>query len=171
MTELAGEIIYAAHLENRIAALETAAALKVVKKATETLTNYNSTLYHTDAVLHVPVAANKSYGGVLLYLYGAAAAAGAKIKLSGPTGMTINNAAFWTKVPGPTNVFGTAAAMGEVTGLLGPGATSVTPHLLWFSALNGANAGTLAVQIAQNTANVSNVVVYAESYLHVWESA
>lgn len=144
--------------EIRITAVES---VTVVKTADETVNN--SAVYQNDDHLFKAVLANTTYKCNLDIQFSSTAVANFKIDFTIPAGATIYVPSFHATIA--YNVAGPNCA---VTGVSGVGAGVPLPFRAWFTLVVGATAGTLQLRWAQNTAQVSNTVVYLGSSLQVF---
>jgi len=131
----------------------------IVKEADETISS-NNTLQNDDELLFA-VAANEVYQfeGVLMVSTGATP--DIKLTFAGPTGAV--GSFSWEGADSSANRSFASAALGATTTFLVAG----TPRLVrfWGGIHNGANAGNLTLQWAQNTSDGTNTTVLAGSYL------
>lgn len=135
-----------------------------MKTATETVTE--STTFQDDDHLTFAVAATTNYAFRMRIFYGTAAAADFKYQLTGPNAPTLVRYQRHVILPGAT-----------IFTLIGVTNAFIDPHILANAGTtggyvyidgilhNGANAGNVTLQWAQNTSDASNTDVYSGSYL------
>lgn len=137
---------------------------KVVRKTADETVNNSVTLQNDDELL-LAMAANEIWEFRLYLIVDSSAVADFKIGWAVPAGCTLKWAAnqFDTTL---NNVVRMAQVESETQGIGSPG---VTRHdliaVVHGLAINGANAGNLQLQWAQNTAEASNTVLKANSCL------
>lgn len=156
----AGARLYASTLSSLITELRP---LSVLKTADETVNN--STTMQNDDQLLISVEANITYDFFLRLIVNTNATADFKMQFTGPAGATMSTQAYTGSNPdtaasalqGPTNNLTTVAAFSGV-------AADQVLIIQGFLAVS-ATAGTLQLQWAQNTLNVSNTSVKANSYM------
>jgi hypothetical protein len=131
----------------------------IVQEADQTVNSGGTGATLVDSELEFAVAANEvwQFEGVILFT--TAATPDIKFQATGPTGAVgawgiVGNAG--TTVQGNRTVLGTEQAF-----------TAFTAGIIrfWGAIHNGANAGTLAIQFAQNTADAANTTILAGSYI------
>lgn len=135
----------------------------IVKEANETVNNSNA-LQNDDELLFA-VAANEvwQFEGVLFV--SSNTTPDFKLTFTGPTGAVGG----WGAIINTNSASATAqnaagAVLGSADNLTTSG-TFIETIRFWGGIHNGANAGNLTLQWAQNTANASNTIVYAGSYI------
>jgi hypothetical protein len=136
---------------------------RVVKTTTQAITS--STAFTDDTALSFAVAASKTYAFRVVYSIGYGAG-GFQIGVNGPASPTrLRVATFST--PGTLAVSAYNTSIGGVNNATGnPGLITITGVLV-----NGANAGTLAMRIAQGTSNGAASNFEAGSFLEWAEIA
>jgi len=144
------------------AVLDPANFWTTIKKiATETVTN--SAALQDDDVLKFPVAASKSYSWRGALFYNTTAAQNFKYTFTGPSGLP---SPFGVRFGHSANL--AASAMASAFGSALALVVSATDNIVMFSGamVNGANAGNVQLQWAQNTAGVGiTTSVYRGSYI------
>jgi hypothetical protein len=134
----------------------------VIKTADESLTGNNT--YQDDDALTFAVAANTKYRFRLVVFYTAATAGDIKFQLTGPSSPTVFYSALFAQGPDATSL-GTVnwSAFSTSQAIL---AASNQPGMIWIEGIlhNGANAGNVTLQWAQNTAS-GTTTVRAGSYV------
>lgn len=139
----------------------------VVKAASQTVNN-SATLVN-DGELTLPVDANTTYVINAAFLHSSNSTADIKIGLTYPTGSTCSWGAVRqdVTVSTPTGAVdlgsGSGVASGNTYTGAGTGATQI--NLLMGSIIVGSTSGAIQIQFAQNTANASNTIMLAGSYL------
>jgi hypothetical protein len=140
----------------------------VRRTANSTAVN-NSTVLVNDGVLTLPVLANAIYQMELFLIYNSNATADFKIAFTAPAGAAMT----WGQLGLDTAVAGAGSVAGDVRA----GVTTIAGNLPYGGAgadacgiavgvlVMAGTAGTLTVQFAQNTANVSNTTIQAGSAL------
>ena len=136
----------------------------VFKTADESLQNNT---FQDDDHLSFAVAANTKYAWRAHIHYDTPAAADIKVQWTGPASPTLVRIFLAGMAPDGVNWLGTtiASAFSTASSLLG---AANTAGYIEFSGIlqNGANAGTVHFQWAQNTTTASNTTVYAGSHLY-----
>jgi len=145
------------------------AASKAGHPAITKSTKNNNTTYADVTGVAFSIAANASYSFTILIHAVTNTTAGYKFTLTGPAAPTAVAYGAAPYVSGGSLVASVTAFSSDVA--LVP-ATSGR-HLLYMSGTirNGANAGTVQLQFAQNVADASNSIVYAESSVMAWRVA
>lgn len=145
-------------------ALPTGLGMPVLARCTSNLTKNASTAFSDVTGVSFPVLANKTYivDGALFYT--SVAAADIKFTLTGPAAPTAVNFGIAT-----ADIIGRSTAFGSATAI----STNATDTTAVFKAIirNGANAGTVQLQMAQNASDASNTVCYADSFLSAVQMA
>ena len=140
----------------------TGGGMELIVKAADETVNNSTTLQDDDHLLFA-VAANEKWQFEGHIFYSTSTVADLKATFSGPAS-AVGHITFETDVSETaTNFESTALGTGEA--ISGDGAGLIRGMRFWGAIANGANAGNLAFQWAQNTAEVSNTVVHAGSYI------
>lgn len=144
------------------------------KTVDETINNVG--VDQADNEMTIPVAANGGTFGIrVVFFYSSATAAKLRCRINAPAG-TVGRIGVHGLVTTAVVTSGdlVAAAVtiesGTDLAVAGAGVGTVLMGVLEGEATIGANAGNLTFDWAQNTADVSNTVVYARSRFMVWRS-
>lgn len=155
MTFLAGEILTASALNSSLP--------RIVRKTSDETVN-NSATFQDDNELFLSVEASTSYRVHLQLVYQSNATPDFKYQFTAPSGATFPVWTFLGK-GGGVLVHDIAGSSGGVVGLDGNAAN--TAFEAWGILVVSSTAGTLRVQWAQNTANASDTIVRAGSFLEL----
>lgn len=135
---------------------------EIFARSTADFTKNNNTTFGDVTGLSFAIGANETWIFQFVLHTITVTAAGIKFTLTGPAAPTATRyglVLFGSSVVSDVAAFGSSAIW-----LNGPNGTD-TNVLLSGIIRNGANAGTVQLQAAQNTADVSNTRIYAESYV------
>lgn len=141
--------------------------IELVRKTVDEIVN-NSTTLQNDDVLKVALAANEAASFLFQIFSESSAVADIQYAITVPAGATL----IWSKASGvgvsPTGgvqPFTTITASGTAQADVGAGAGDKRAVTIIGTVVNGATAGDLQLQWAQNTAEVSDTKVFANSIL------
>ena len=132
-------------------------SVETVRKSADETVN-NSTTFQNDDALLLAVRANTTWVVKLALLVNSSAVADFKVQITGPAGSTIEG--FFAGLDATGNSPG---SFGASLTLPGAGANELKP--IEFLVIIGSTAGDIQVQWAQNTAQVSDTKVLADSCL------
>ena len=151
---------------NRLAYLDEAGTASVlargipVRKTAETqVVNTSTTLVNDDALLYA-IAANEIWAGYLTLFVSCNASGGIKVAITVPTGATLRMGAELYATTTVSNIDPTtvsATAIGATAAI-----TKVNMQVL---VANGANAGNVQLQWAQNASHASDTKILVNSFL------
>lgn len=96
-------------------------------------------------------------------IYNSGATPGFKTQISLPSGWTANGWSFLVKGSGTAVATGLAGSSAAVSGIVGQGADATYDS--WGLLISSATSGSVRVQFAQNTANASDTLLKAGSYI------
>lgn len=130
-------------------------------QTTDLTVNNSETLVDTE--LEISLRANKQYYGMLQMFVLSTAVADHKIQFVLPSGATGLKSIGTLSATTPS----TTNAIATVLGLSGNAVNEV--YTFTFTLLTSSTVGTIKIQYAQNTAEVSNSKVLKGSYLQIWE--
>jgi hypothetical protein len=164
---------------HNLTAQELADAIGVIRVKSTPKTMNNNTTYSPDAELAIAVAANTTYIFESLIIYSAAAAADAKVAFTGPAGYAASGTpdSLPTSTAGSTDSIDrgvadfTAPTFGVPMGGRGTGVGNRSVARPAGYIAIGAAAGTITLNFAQVTANVSDAVLYAGSWLKLTKAS
>lgn len=142
---------------------EVAVGWTTVFKAADQIKNSDTTLAD-DAELQFPVAANTTYAFRLNVFYGSASVPDFKFQIVGPASPTLAQFAY-TAMRGDGALVTAQAQAFAAAQVLAHGALFAGWLAIEGIIQNGANAGTVALQWAQNTSNAGATAIRGGSYL------
>lgn len=141
------------------------AFLPIIKlRTTDSTPVNNSTVFVDDTILQSAVEANSNYAYMLQLLYLSSATPDFKWQFTGPAGISFSSGSFLGF--NAASAFTYSLETTGVSGLGGTGSSLPTTNIGHFSTTN---AGTLKVQFAQNTANVSDTKLLTGSGLWLFK--
>ena len=130
----------------------------IVQESDQTL-NSQTTLQNSELLFAVGANEVWQFEGILITSTGSTP--DIKIAAVGPTGAVGSLAAIASAIGG-NGVYASSDQLGTAISLT----TASTEFVRFWGAIhNGANAGNLTIQFAQNTSDASNTTVYAGSYM------
>lgn len=148
------------NIDNSFTKLSQLQDVKVVRKSANEIVN-NSAVLQDDNELLFPVLANEIWTGYILLLTSGNNTADLKVNLTGPAGSTIRWTGIYVDVAGATRK--TSDLDGDIQAY---GQDNYLNVLINFTIINGAVAGNLTLQWAQNTADLSDTTVLANSHIY-----
>ena len=146
--------------------LPTSAETTVTKQSNESVSS--STTLQNDDELKYAMSANTNYHFEISVLYTGGTTGDMKFSITTPSGGDLWASGF---IPsgGTVSLFGPITSSGGVvSGLDALGTTNPTMIFIRGVVMNGATAGDLQFQWAQNASSATATTVYAGSYLKVW---
>lgn len=138
------------------------------RKTSDQTVNNNAT-FQNDNALFVSVAANAVYDCHLHFIFNSGATPSLKTQFTAPVGATMTNWTFLLPNGSGVAVESIASPAAGVAGITCNG-TDLPGEYLGLLVM-GANAGTFQLQWAQNTANASNTILRAGSFLSMRQVA
>jgi len=146
------------------AARAAAPGAKMTRLKTTDETVNNSATLQDDDVLHFPIPANTRYTGEVTLFVTGDATADFKAAINAPAGATVMASNFGPRATDTVMLNDPYKGAGVAMSNMGASASGVM-HVVRFSVINGATAGSVTVQWAQSAATVADTTVKAGSFL------
>lgn len=137
--------------------------LPLFARKTSDQTVNNSATFQNDNAIFVSVAANAVYDCHFHFIFNSGATPSLKTQFTAPSGATMTNWTFFLPNGSGVAVESIANTAAGVNGITCNGTD--LPGDYFGLLITGANAGTFQLQWAQTTANASNTILRATSYL------